>query len=65
MKKFKLAELLNLHIAPGDRKLNRGIEEFIACVLSEYAIGYLNFDVTDNAVYHGRIGKSWKDPVIS
>lgn len=51
MKKFKLAELLNLHIAPGDRKLNRGIEEFIACVLSEYAIGYLNFDATDNAVY--------------
>lgn len=50
MKKFKLAELLNLHIAPGDRKLNRGIEEFIACVLSEYAIGYLNFDATDNAV---------------
>ena len=32
MKKFKLAELLNLYIAPGDRKLNRAIEEFIACV---------------------------------
>src|SRR5699024_4703697 len=24
---------------------------FIACVVSEYAIGYLNFDATDNAVY--------------
>lgn len=51
MKKFKLAELLNLHIEPGNRKLNRAVEEFIACVLSEYAIGYLNFDATDNAVY--------------
>lgn len=51
MNKFQLAEIQNLQIHPNDRKLSAGMYEFLACLLSEYAIGYWKFDITDNAVY--------------
>ena len=51
MNKFRLAEVSNLEIHPDARKLTAGLYEFLACLLSEYAIGYLKFDSTDNSVY--------------
>lgn len=46
----RLSEIANLQIHEGARKLNKEIYEFIACLLSEYAIS-LGFDSGDNAIY--------------
>lgn len=51
MKRITLESISNINIPEKSRKLPTEVYEFIACLLSEYAIGYLGFDSTDNNLY--------------